>query len=102
MVWPLRQTLSSTFCPTFFFKNLALQLRVGADRRAVDLRDHVERTQIAFVGRRIGFDRAHDHAFVDAFEQIADRRVVAQRFDPNAEPRPNDFVPGDQLLADFV
>ena len=79
-----------------------LQLRVGRYRSAIDLRDHIERPQLAFVSRRIGFDRAHDHAFVDAFEQIADRRIVAQRFDADAEPGPDDLVPGNQLLADFV
>ena len=66
IVWPLRQTLSSTFCPTFFFKISRCNCVSVRDRRAIDLRDHVERSQIAFVGGRVGFDRAHDHAFIDA------------------------------------
>ena len=63
--------------PDLLFQDLALKLRVGGHRRAIDLRDDIERAQVAFVSRRVGLDRAHDHALVEAFEQIADRRVVA-------------------------
>src|SRR5206468_8778220 len=72
------------------------------DRAAVDLRDHIERTQIAFVRWRVGFNRAHDHAFIEPFEQLADRLIVTQSLDPNPEPRPDDALSGDQLLADLV
>ena len=72
------------------------------DRRGIDLRDHVEGTQVALVGWRVGLDRAHDDALVQALEQIADRRVVAERFDPDAEPGPDDLLTGDELLSDLV
>ena len=102
IVCPLRQTVSSTFWPTFFFKTSRCNCVSVLTGAAIDLRDDIKRPQIALVGGRVGFDRAHDDAVIDAFEQIADGRVVAERFDANAEPRPHDFVSGDQLFADFV
>ena len=61
----------------FLFQNLALQLRVGADCHVIDLCDDIARPQIAFAGRCVGFDLAHDDAFLHAFEQPADARIVA-------------------------
>src|SRR5205814_9325280 len=58
--------------------------------------------KVAFVFRRVRFHPAHNPPFVDSLEQIARVRVVADRFDPNSEPGPRNFLPGDQLLADFV
>ena len=66
------------------------------------MRDDVEWTEIALVGGRVGFDRPDDHALVEAFEEIADRLIVAERLDPNPEPRANDALAGDQLLPDLI
>ena len=79
-----------------------LQLRVGRHRRAINLGDDIERPKVTLVRRRVRFDRAHNHSFVDSLEQIARVRIVADRFNPNPEPGPRNFFPGDQLLADFV
>src|SRR5439155_4888993 len=54
------------------------------------------------VSGRVGFNCAHDHALVGAFEQIADCRIVAERLDPNAKPGPHDFVAGDKFGADLL
>ena len=79
IVWPLRQTVSSTFCPTFFFRISCCSCESVVDWRSIDLRDQVERPQIALVRGRIGFNRAHNDSFIKPFEQIANGRVVAQR-----------------------
>src|SRR4029077_1500637 len=84
------------------FQNLVLQLGVARNRLAVDRGDHIEGSQLTFVGRRVGFDRAHDHALVDSFEQIPQGRIVAQSFDADAEPWPDNFLPGDKLGADLI
>src|SRR5438105_2215023 len=52
--------------------------------------------------RRVRFDRAHDYAFIDAFEEISNASVVAKRFDANTEPGSRNFLPSDQLLANVV
>ena len=56
---------------------------------------YVEWAQITFGSRRIGFNGAHHDAFICAFKQIANRRVVTERFDPNAQPGSHDFVTGN-------
>ena len=65
------------------------------------MRDEIEWTQITLGSRRIGFDRAHDDAFIGALEQIADRRVITQCLNANAQPGARDFMAGDQLCANF-
>src|SRR5215469_10733740 len=79
-----------------------LQLRVARHRLTIDGRNHVEWTQITLIGWRIGFDRSHDHAFVDALEQVSQRRIIAERFDTDAKPGPDDFLPGDELSANLI
>jgi hypothetical protein len=59
------------------------------------LRDHIKRPEIAFVSWRVGLDRADDDAFVEAFEKIADGSIVAQSFNSNSKPGPNDPLPRD-------
>ena len=66
------------------------------------MRDHIEGSQVAFIGRRVCFDRAHHHALVESLEEIANGRVVTERFDPDTEPGPDDLVTGDELEADLV
>src|SRR6266498_388276 len=66
------------------------------------MRNYVERAQITFGSGRIGFNRANHHAFIGAFKQIADCRVVTERFNPNAQPGSHDFVASDQFGTDFL
>ena len=54
------------------FQNFMLELRVGVDRRSINLGNYIEGPQITFVSGRVGFNCAYDHAFVRAFKQIAD------------------------------
>ena len=66
------------------------------------MRDHVERAQVALRGRRVRFDGANHHAFVRAFKQLANRRVIAKCFDPNAQPGSHDLAAGDEFAADVL
>ena len=77
-------------------------MRVARHRHAVNLGDDIERPKVTFVRRGVRFDRPHNHPFVDSLEQIARVRIIADRFDPNPEPGPRNFLSRDQLLADFV
>src|SRR4029453_544229 len=83
------------------FQDLVLQLRVRVDWRSIHVRNYVERTQITFGSRRIGFNRAHHDTFVGALKQITKVWVIAERLDPDSQPGSHDFVTGDQLGADF-
>ena len=84
------------------FQNFVLELRVGLDRCSIDLGNYIEGPQITFVSGRVGFNCAYNHAFVRAFKQITDGRIVTERLDADAEPGPHDFVTGDKLSADFL
>jgi hypothetical protein len=64
-----------------------LKLRVGFDRRSINMRNHINAAN-RFCKRARRLRCAHDHAFIGAFEQIADGRIVAERLDTNAEPGP--------------
>ena len=66
------------------------------------MRDHVEWTQIALRRRSVCFDGANYHAFVRAFKQIADGRIIAERFDPNAQPGSHDFASSHEFAADLL
>src|SRR5439155_6062079 len=88
--------------PNFLFQNLMLKLRIRLDRCSIDMRNYIERSQVAFVSRRISFNCADYDAFVRAFEQVADRRIVTQRLDANAQPRPHNLVTCDQFAANFL
>ena len=79
-----------------------LKLRVGCDRRPINARDHVERTQVASRCWRVCFNRADNYTFVGPFEQITDRRILPERFDADAKPRSLDLVTGDQFGADLL
>src|SRR5262249_17419047 len=71
-----------------------------SDRAPIDVRDYVEWTQVALRGRSVRFDGANHHAFVRAFKQLADRRIIAKRLDPNAQPGSHDFVSGYEFASD--
>src|SRR4029077_16590854 len=89
------------FLADFLFQNLVLKLRIRADKVGIDLSDYFERPQIALVGGSVGFDRSDYDAFLNPFEQLADGRIVAERFDSDPEPRARDLVSRDQFLRDF-
>ena len=72
-----------------------LELRISRDRGLIDIGDDIERLEIAFCCRRVAFNRADDYAFIETFEQIANRRIVAECFDSNPEPRAHDLAAGD-------